>query len=77
MATLDQGGPGIGMKDCRSVPFEVALGVELTTYVIIDFAFFGKIRLDVVDNSYTNTKPRLIHHIIVLRHMHVLELQNR
>jgi hypothetical protein len=43
------------MKDRGSVPFEAALGVELTTYVIIDFAFFGKIRLDVVDNIRTNT----------------------
>ncbi len=43
------------MKDCGLVPFKVVLGVELTTYVITNIAFLGQIRLDFVDNAYTNT----------------------
>jgi hypothetical protein len=68
-----QGAAGIAMEYCRSVLSEVALGVELTTYVITKISFYGTIRLDFPDNArtnYTNTP------IIVLRHERVSEAHN-
>ena len=32
----------------------MALGAELTTYVSRDLAFFGQIRLEFIDNTYTS-----------------------
>ena len=70
---IDQGAAGIAMEYCGSVLSEVALGVELTTYVITKISFYGTIRLDFPDSActnYTNTP------IIVLRHEHVSEAHN-
>jgi len=66
--TSNQGGSGIAKKECGSVLSKVALGAELTTYVSIDLAFFGKIRLDSQDNTCTNIP------ILVLIYEHVLDV---
>ena len=49
-----QEGPGIVKHDHRSVLSKVALEVELTIYISRDLAFFGKIRLDFIDNTCTH-----------------------
>ena len=68
-----QGAAGIAMEYRGSVLSEVALGVELTTYVITKNSFYGTIRLDFPDNAHTNYMNTPI---IVLRHERVSEAHN-